>query len=130
MSIANISMLAAVLGSVASALAQVDLQAPYLDAPESHGAGHVLQRDRSARELVILGLCRERAIQSHRQLRPLGGDFVGVPLAAGIDDGEWFGDVDDGTRAARLIGTLVEDVGLVAGLVGDLFRVLTTHVRS
>ena len=64
-----------------------------------------LQRDRSARELGVLGLCRQRAVQFDRQLRSFRGDLR-VPFPTGVDDRQRFGDVDDRAGPSHWSGRL------------------------
>src|SRR5262245_8363239 len=82
-----------------------------------------LQRDRPLRELAVVQGGRLGAVQHDGQLRAFGGDLIGVPLAAGLGHGRYRGVMDDAAGAVGGVGTLVEDVRLVAGLCGALWGV-------
>ena len=47
-------------------------------------------------------------------MRTLGGDVIGVPLSSRVDDDGGFGDERDGAGSVSLVGTLIEDIRLVA----------------
>ena len=71
------------------------------------------------------------AVQPDHELRPPGGDLLRVPAATRprcrLGDG---GDLDDRPGRVGLVGTLVEDVRLVASLVGELPRILAPEVDA
>src|SRR5476649_2569442 len=103
---------------------------PWLERPDLHLAE--LQRARSilqadvagGREAVVGDVDRLLAVQDDHEMVALRGDLVGVPLARGLGHRDHLGDVDDGARAVARVGTLVEDVDLVAQRRVDLRRIL------
>src|SRR5688572_5612807 len=100
---------------------------PDLHVAELHRSGAVLQRDRTARERLVLDLHRLRSVENDGQLRAARADLVGVPFAAGIDHRHRLRDVHDAAGAVCGVGPLVEDVHLVAALVGDLLGIGAAH---
>src|SRR5258708_31704971 len=61
---------------------------PDLDLAEPHDAAAVLKRDPPLGELGVLGAVDGLdAVEDHGELFAFGGDFIGVPLVAGL--GHW-----------------------------------------
>ena len=72
--------------------------------------------------LGILHIGRLLTVQRDDEMRPLRGDLVDVPLAAGLRHRIDLGDIDDRAGAIGRVRPLVEDVDLVAGLGVDNVR--------
>src|SRR5262245_26873500 len=92
--------------------------------------GSVLQHDRTFVEHAIAQLCRCLAIEHNRDVPAIGGDFIGVPLAAGFR--HWI-DLDiarDRTCAIAWVGALVENICFVARPVGDLLGIEAAEVYA
>src|SRR5476649_416432 len=101
------------------------LERPDLDLAELHHARAVLERDRPGGEQAVIGdIDRLLAVQDDHEVVALRGDLVGVPLARGLGHRNDGGNVDDGAGAVLGIGTLVENVDLVAQRRVDLRGVL------
>src|SRR5688572_2551517 len=89
-----------------------------------------LQRDRSARELHIADLGGLGAVQHHRHGGTLRRDVEDVPLAASLHRLQDLAAMHDAAGGVGLVGPLVEDVGLVAGLVGQVLGLRAAHVDA
>ena len=87
------------------------LQRLDLDLAEFHHAGAVLQGDRAGGVLGVLDVDGLFAVQDHRELRALGGDVVGIPLAAGVDDAGRLRDVGRVARPSLAAGDLGDGDG-------------------
>src|SRR5436853_1781487 len=84
------------------------------------GAVAELQGKRSLGVLAVPDVDGLDSVQHDGQLRALGGDLVGVPLAAGFRHGRDLGHVDDRSGAILRLRTLVVDVHFIAGDRTDL----------
>ena len=100
------------------------------DVPELHRAGAVLQRDRAARVFRVFDVNHLLAVDEHGHFRTARGDVDRVPFAAGHDDRQRFGDIDDGARPIALVGPSVENVHLVGVHGRDRFRVLAANEHA
>ena len=107
----------------ASALASRPLQRLDRDLAELDHASAVLQRERPFLEQAVLGVHGLLPVEHQDQMPSLGGDLVSVPLAAGLGHRDHLDEFDDRAGAVGRILALVEDVRLVAGLVGGLLGI-------
>src|SRR5258708_14438419 len=103
-------------------LQRPDLHLAPLDAATGGILGAVaeLQGKRSLRVLPVPNVDCLDSVQHDSELRALGGDLVGVPLAAGLRPGRDFGHVYDRSGAIPRLRTLVGDVHFLAGDGPDL----------
>src|SRR5438477_403556 len=101
----------------AARLQRPDLHLAPLDGATGGVLGAVaeLQGKRSLRVLAVPNVDGLDSVQHDGQLRALGGDLVGVPLAAGFRHGRDLGHVDDRSGAILRLRTLVVDVHFIAG---------------
>src|SRR5476651_1448275 len=98
---------------------------PDLDLAELQVARAVLQRHVArGRQAVVGHVDRLLAVQDDHEVVALRGDLVGVPLARGLGHRHHGGDIDDRAGAVLGVGTLVEDVDLVADRRVDLRGIL------
>src|SRR6266699_3255791 len=108
--------------AIGAGLQRPDLHLAPLDGATGGILGAVaeLQGKRSLRVLAVPNIDGLDSVQHNSQLRALGGDLVGVPLAAGFRHGRDLGHVDDRSGAILRLRTLVVDVHFIAGDRTDL----------
>src|SRR5436309_1587967 len=103
--------------AIGAGLQRPDLHLAPLDGATGSILGAVaeLQGKRSLRVLAVPNIDGLDSVQHNSQLRALGGDLVGVPLAAGFRHGRDLGHVDDRSGAIFRLRTLVVDVHFISG---------------
>src|SRR6266705_2568765 len=108
--------------AIGAGLQRPDLHLAPLDGATGGILGAVaeLQGKRSLRVLAVPNVDGLDSVQHNSQLRALGGDLVGVPLAAGFRHGRDLGHIDDRSGAIFRLRTLVVDVHFIAGDRTDL----------
>lgn len=101
-----------------------------LNLAEFDGTRPVLQRDRPFVEHAVAQLCRCLAIENHGNVASVRRDFVCIPFSTGFWHRINFNVSGDCAGAVTWIGTLVENIGFVAGSIRDFLGVEAPEINA